>query len=108
MQAGNLDAVCTTDGAAISMPTDVIIGPYRRFWPDPVSSFLQRQPRRLPVALAEYLAATRDGDWQRRAIGKQIFSALTAEEQAETARMCGAVCADTSNQDLQPNSQRFG
>jgi hypothetical protein len=62
----------------------------------------------LPVALAEYLAATRDGDWQRRAIGKQIFSALTAEEQAETARMCGAVCADTSNQDLQPNSQRFG
>ena len=58
-----------------------------------MSSFLHRLPRRLPVALAHYIAFTEENDKQRCAIAKRIYTALPAEQQTEISRLCEAMGA---------------
>lgn len=52
-----------------------------------MSNFLQMLPRRLPAALADYVAVTGMDEFQRQAIARRIYSALSCEEQAETSRI---------------------
>jgi hypothetical protein len=59
-----------------------------------LSHFLEMPPRPLPIALAEYLAATGDDEDKRRAIAGRILSTLTAEQRAETARRCDTLRSD--------------
>jgi hypothetical protein len=56
-----------------------------------MSNFLQMLPRRLPVALADYVASTREDESQRRAIANRIYTALSTEQRAEMSRICEAM-----------------
>jgi len=58
-----------------------------------MSNFLQMLPRRLPVALADYIAVTAEDEFQRRAIAKRIYITLSTEQQAEMNRVCEAMWA---------------
>lgn len=56
-----------------------------------MSNFLQMPPRRLPVALADYVAVTGEDELQRRAIATRVYAALSTEQQAETSRIYKAM-----------------
>lgn len=58
-----------------------------------MSNFLQILPRRLPVALADYVAETGEDDSRRRVIAGRIYAALPIDLQTETSRICMAMRA---------------
>ena len=59
-----------------------------------MSSFLRMLPRRLPVALADYVAVTKDDELERRTIARRIYAALPTEQQAETSRIYRVMSAN--------------
>lgn len=62
-----------------------------------MSNFLQMLPRRLPVALADYVAVTGENELQRCAIARRIYAALPTEQQAETSRVYEAMSTNVSH-----------
>lgn len=58
-----------------------------------MSNFLQMLPRRLPAALADYLAVTGSDEFQRQAVARRIYSALSREQQAETSQIVEQIVA---------------
>lgn len=62
-----------------------------------MSNFLQLLPRRLPVALADYVAYTGKEELQRRAIAERIYAALPTDQQAETSRIYALMSANTGH-----------
>ena len=59
-----------------------------------MSNFLQMMPRRLSVALADYVAVTGQAEFQRRDIARRIYGNLSIEQQAELGRLCEAIGAN--------------
>ena len=62
-----------------------------------MSNFLRMLPRRLPVALADYVAVTGEEESRRRAIAGRIYAALPTEQQAEISRICEPMSANARN-----------
>lgn len=58
-----------------------------------MSNFLQMLPRRLPAALADYVAVTGRDEIQRQAVARRIYSTLSREQQAETSRIVEQIVA---------------
>jgi len=59
-----------------------------------MSNFLQMLPRRLPVALTDYVAVTAEYELQRHALARRIYAALPSAQQAETSRIYEAMSTD--------------
>ena len=67
-----------------------------------MSNFLQMLPRRLPVALADYIAVTAKDEFQRRAIAKRIYTTLSNDQQTEMSRICETMSASGQETGIRP------